>query len=167
MGRFFRGACAGLLLVGCVPSYSERVGAANAAPAPEPTATTTSPAPVEAVASQPAVPEALPPKQEVAQQPKGIDVDWTYFAGKAADKQLAPLGGPEVQDQLGPWKCTISKQDTTTEGSAPMERKRGIHCKHWGSAVVATSVTCDLDRRSNDVELNLDDYVVAVACKAK
>ena len=100
-------------------------------------------------------------------KPNGIDVDWTYFAGKAADQTLAPLGGPEVQEQLGPWKCTISKQDTTTEGSAPVARKRSIDCKHWGSAVVATSVTCDLDRSVNDVALSLDDYVVVVVCKAK
>jgi hypothetical protein len=124
------------------------------------------PAPVETAPPPPveepvAEPEPEPPK------PTGIDVEWSYFAGKVADEQLQPLGGPEVEEALGPWKCTISKQETTTEGSAPVARMRSVQCKHWGKAMVGTAVTCDLERPTNDVTLSLESDEVVLACKAK
>ena len=166
MGRSIWGiACSGLVLAGCVTPYAQRVGAAGPTP-PAP------PPPVETIAPEP----APPPPAEAAEEPEpdpeppkptGIDVDWTYFAGKTAEQELAPLGGPEVEEQVGPWKCTISKQDTTTEGSSPVARTRTIDCKHWGETRVGTSVTCDLNRRSNEVTLNLGTDEVVVACAAK
>ncbi len=167
MGRPIWGfACAGLLLVGCVTPYSERVAAAGPT-APQASAATTvapevAPPPPPEAEPEPAEAEAVEPRK-----PKGIDVNWTYFAGKVADQEMAPLEGPEVEEQLGPWKCTISKQETTTEGSSPVARKRTIDCKHWGETRVGTSVTCDLDRPVNDVTLNLGSDAVVVACEAK
>ncbi len=156
-------AGAGLMLVGCVAPYGERVAASPAGALPPPTA-----APEPVVEAPPPPPEVEPkPEPEKAPEPTGIDVNWTYFVGKAADQQLAPLAGPEVEEQAGAWKCVISKQETTTEESQPVARERSILCKHWGDMQVGTSVTCDLDRHANEVTLTLADAVVVVACAAK